>query len=164
MRGRRPKPTAMKVAAGNPGKRPLNAAEPKPAAGPVECPAELDGAARREWDRIAPILTAMGVLTPADATGLAVYCQTWSDYLRYCRTLARKGHIVHTSNGNVVQSPFVGMRNRSALILANYLGRFGLTPADRVRLQTERSREVDAFAAFVSRRSPQREEAADGAS
>jgi len=32
MRGRRPKPTRLKMLTGNPGKRPLNGNEPRPAA------------------------------------------------------------------------------------------------------------------------------------
>ena len=37
-RGRKPKPTAMKILEGNPGKRPLNPFEPVPVKGDIKCP------------------------------------------------------------------------------------------------------------------------------
>jgi len=38
MRGRRPKPSRIKALTGNPGKRPLNAQEPRPEPALPECP------------------------------------------------------------------------------------------------------------------------------
>ena len=77
MRGRRPKPTALKKLQGNPGRRPLNTAEPKPprARAVPPCPPYLEGEARREWHRMAPMLSASGMMSLADATALAAYCQ-----------------------------------------------------------------------------------------
>ena len=40
-RGRKPKPTALKVLEGNPGKRPLNDREPVPPKATLKCPAWL---------------------------------------------------------------------------------------------------------------------------
>lgn len=37
-RGRKPKPTAMKILEGNPGERPLNEREPIPPKGNIKCP------------------------------------------------------------------------------------------------------------------------------
>jgi hypothetical protein len=48
MRGRRPKPTRMKVLTGNPGKRPLNPTEPRPEPIVPDCPVELGPSARRD--------------------------------------------------------------------------------------------------------------------
>jgi hypothetical protein len=52
MRGRRPKPTRIKALTGNPGKRPLNAHEPRPEPALPDCPPELSPAAHREWTRL----------------------------------------------------------------------------------------------------------------
>ncbi len=46
-RGRKPKPTAVKQLEGNPGKRQLNANEPKPAARAPSCPKWLEDDAKR---------------------------------------------------------------------------------------------------------------------
>lgn len=50
IRGRKPKPTAVKIAAGNPGKRPLPVNEPQPD-GPIERPEKLKKAIAAIWDR-----------------------------------------------------------------------------------------------------------------
>ena len=49
MRGRKPTPTAVKLATGNPGKRRLNAAEPKPT-GDIERPKGMEPAVAKLWD------------------------------------------------------------------------------------------------------------------
>ena len=59
-RGRKPKPTALKVLEGNPGKRPMNMNEPVPPKGTVKCPAWLEPEAKKEWKRLASSLEAMG--------------------------------------------------------------------------------------------------------
>lgn len=46
-RGRKPTPTAIKVLEGNPGKRPLNANEPKPKKKAPRCPSWLEEEAKR---------------------------------------------------------------------------------------------------------------------
>jgi hypothetical protein len=48
MRGRRPKPTRLKMLTGNPGKSPLHGDEPRPDANIPECPPELGPVARAE--------------------------------------------------------------------------------------------------------------------
>jgi phage terminase small subunit len=71
MCGRRPKPSRMKVLTGNPGKRPLNAAEPRPEPKIPDCPSELGPVARREWDRLAAELGSLRILTALDRAILA---------------------------------------------------------------------------------------------
>jgi hypothetical protein len=48
MRGRKPKPTFLKVLDGNPGKRPLNDQEPRPPQGIPDRPDWLDAEAQAE--------------------------------------------------------------------------------------------------------------------
>lgn len=48
-RGRKPKPIAIKELEGNPGKRPLNDAEPKPVRKAPPCPKWLEPEAKKEW-------------------------------------------------------------------------------------------------------------------
>ena len=77
-RGRKPKPTALKLLEGNPGKRPINEHEPIPPKGTVKCPTWLEPEAKKEWKRLAPSLEAMGVLTLADITAFEGYCQAYA--------------------------------------------------------------------------------------
>ena len=80
MAGRKPKPTALKVLEGDRGKgrRPLNEHEPVPPRGGVKCPSWLLPEAKKEWKRLASSLEAMGVLTMADLTAFAGYCQAYA--------------------------------------------------------------------------------------
>ena len=62
-----PKPTALKVLEGNPGKRPLNDHEPIPPKGELKCPSWLLPEAKKEWKRLASSLEAMGVPVTAES-------------------------------------------------------------------------------------------------
>ncbi len=87
--GRPPKPTALKLLQGNPGKRKLNSEEPKPPTGPVKPPSWLRGRAKTAWKWVAPILEEMGVLTTADPHALALLCDAYAEYIE-CRAVVRK--------------------------------------------------------------------------
>ena len=71
-RGRKPKPTAIRRADGNPGKRGYNGLEPAAPEGMPDCPLHLSDLAQEEWQRIAGTLYGMGVLTTVDRAALAV--------------------------------------------------------------------------------------------
>lgn len=77
MRGgpRRNKPVAMKVLAGNPGKRKLPAREPRPRAGVPEAPEHLTAGERALWDYYAPLLAESKVLTQQDRDTLAQFVE-----------------------------------------------------------------------------------------
>ena len=66
MRGRKPKPTHIKVITGNPGKRKLNFDEPRPEIAVPTYPPELSPAAQREWDRLVGELCKLNLLTNLD--------------------------------------------------------------------------------------------------
>jgi phage terminase small subunit len=78
MRGRKPKPTNLKILEGCRRDR-INPGEPAIAPGSVEAPGWLEGLARDHWDELAPILAGARVLSIADRAGLAVLCD---DYRR----------------------------------------------------------------------------------
>lgn len=78
IKGRKPKPTAIKLLEGNPGKRPLNKSEPKPKKGAPKCPAWLLPEAKKEWKRMAEQLELLGLLTAVDMTAFAGYCQSYA--------------------------------------------------------------------------------------
>ena len=77
-RGRKPKPTAVKVLEGNPGKRSLNTAEPKPEKKAPRCPSWLEDEAKKEWKRMCKQLEQLGILTEIDMAAFAGYCQAYA--------------------------------------------------------------------------------------
>lgn len=81
--GRKPKPTAVKKATGNPGKRPLPKAEPEFAAGdglkaPGRWPKGKDGHERAEWKRIVPELQRTGVAKAVHQGALEKICELYA--------------------------------------------------------------------------------------
>jgi P27 family predicted phage terminase small subunit len=152
MRGRKPKPTAMKILAGNPGKRAVNRSEPKPNPGIPQCPDHLHGEARVEWDRITIELGKMGLLTQADRAAIAAYCCSYGRWSEAERIVAkgmvytpRKKKIVgggkgkksvelEESSGLMKVNPAVGIAHDAMVLMHKYLSEFGLSPASRSRL------------------------------
>ena len=84
MRGRKPLPSNVVRLRGNPGKRRLNDAEPRPAPRIPTCPACLGDEARKEWKRLARELAELGLLTGLDRGLLAAYCQRTRSGSRRC--------------------------------------------------------------------------------
>lgn len=137
MRGRRPKPTALKIREGNPGKRPLNQNEPTPQTLAPSRPSHLAGEAKKEWDRIVPELLELGLLSRVDRVALACYCESWGLYLKALAKLRKDGEVTTTANGNSVQSPWMGIANTQKKLAHKFLVEFGLTPSTRSRLSVK---------------------------
>ena len=132
--GRKPKPTAIKIMAGNPGKRPLNCAEPTPPAGVPACPSCLDDEARKEWFRVVPILQTMRVLSPVDMATLAAYCSAYSEMQQAEALVVEHGIIIVTTSGYAQQHPAVTIRRAARDQVRKLAAEFGLTPSSRTQV------------------------------
>jgi len=133
-RGRKPKPTALKLLEGNPGKRPLNESEPIPPKVDLKCPMWLLPEAKKEWKRLASSLEAMGVLTMADLTAFAGYCQAYARWREAEEFITQHGSIFKTPSGYVQQIPQVSIAQQNLKIMQSFCTEFGLTPATRARI------------------------------
>ncbi|SEN72572.1 phage terminase, small subunit, putative, P27 family [Loktanella fryxellensis] len=135
MRGRKPKPTAIRRLEGNPGKRGWNAAEPVPREGCPECPDHLSDEARREWNRVADAMHAMGVLTIIDRAALAAYCQAYGRWVEAEQKLQETPLLIRTPSGYVQQSPWMSVSNKQLELMGRYMTELGMTPASRSRVR-----------------------------
>jgi P27 family predicted phage terminase small subunit len=135
-KGRKRKPTALKLVANNPGKRPLNKREPKPKGGPI-APAELNARAKREWNRICKALDGLGLLTGADTAILALYCAAYATWCQAQRELNKKGAgpVIKAANKTLIPSPWLAVSNRAHDQIVKVGAELGLTPSARARLQ-----------------------------
>lgn len=111
-RGPPPKPTALKILEGNPGRRPLPEDEPTPE-GHAEPPGWMRPAARKIWDEYAPKLDYLGVLTDIDAEAFAQWCTLASMFRR-----------------KPVDMPASKLARMDSLAQ-----QFGLTPSSRTRIK-----------------------------
>lgn len=133
-RGRKPKPTALKMLEGNPGGRPLNTKEPKPAKKAPRCPSWLEDEAKKEWKRMAKVLEQMGLLTEMDMAAFAGYCQAYARWKEAEKFLTQHGSMVRTPNGYLQQVPQVSIAQTNMKIMLKFCEQFGLTPSARSRI------------------------------
>ena len=154
-RGPRKEPTILKIAKGNPGKRPINENEPKPAADAVQPPSWVSGKSLEKWQEVAPKLLAMGVLTNADVETLARYCTMHEQYVKYLEEIRQGGDVlvVRDDSGNVkyMQStPAATMLMKLATSMLRIEQEFGLTPSARTGIATTQSKKRDELEEFFS--------------
>lgn len=119
-----PKPTALKLLEGNRGKRPINKDEPKPRPVAPKRPEWLPAEGKREWERVAPELERMGLLTVVDGAALASYCIAWSQVVKAQEKLTRDGLI----------SPYFTVQHRALDAVRKFCVEFGFTPSSRGRM------------------------------
>lgn len=152
--GRKATPTHLKVVKGNPGKRPLNAREPKPKRGVPVMPEGLSIDAAETWTRLVALLDGMGVMTLADAPALERLCECYADILA-CQKLIRRDGRTYTTTTNtgdtlIKANPAVAQLRAADAQFKSYLIEFGLTPAARSKVNAidDDKKEDDPLAEF----------------
>ena len=151
MAGRRPKPTALRLVTGNPGKRAVNKTEPKPKRVIPSCPSYLSDSAKVAWGRLCVLLDRMGVLTEADSLAIERLCDCYAEIIE-CRDLIERDGRTYSSvttrttseEGEVTTvediksllkaNPAVAMMADADRRFKSYLVEFGLTPAARSKV------------------------------
>ena len=152
MRGRKPLPSNVVRLRGNPGKRRLNDAEPRPAARVPPCPACLGHEARKEWQRLARELGELGLLTGLDRGLLAAYCQAHALWVEAVSSIQRYGTMVKSPNGYPMQSPYVAVANKQVEIMVRIAAELGMTPSSRTRIRVGPKAPEDPFEVFLQHR------------
>jgi P27 family predicted phage terminase small subunit len=137
MRGRKPKPTHLKLLDGNPGKRKTNAAEPRPALRAPTCPSHLCPSAKAEWKRLASQLVILRILTDLDRAALAAYCQAYGRWVEAERKLTETPMLLKMPSGYVQQNPWLTIANKQLELMHKYLSEFGLSPVSRSRVSVK---------------------------
>lgn len=152
-RGPLPKPAALRLLEGNPGKRALDLSDGvNPRVVVPSIPKHLGPEARKEWKRITPLLEELGLISGLDRTALALYCQavgrlceleeafsgmievSKKDGVTYGAAVYEASHTV-TPSGYAQQSVIVQLLGKQRDQVNRYLMHFGLSPAARGRVQ-----------------------------
>lgn len=145
MRGRKPKPTALKLLTGNPGKRRLNRQEPvlpelsasggaAGAGDPVPLELVGDEVGSAEWRRLSPILRASRTVTDGDLGSLVAVCQQWSRYLEANTSVKSSGLVVRSQSGYPMPNPYLAIANKALGNCIKLWAELGLTPSARSRV------------------------------
>lgn len=149
MKGRKPKPTKLKIIAGNPGKRPLNDREPMPKRGRPKCPPFLHQYAKDEWAALLPELDRLGLLTLVDRGSLAAYCQAWAEFRIATEMLDAEGRTTMGGSGGLKPHPAISFQRSAWRAILAFAALFGLDPSSRSRLKTPESDEIDPLSEFL---------------
>jgi P27 family predicted phage terminase small subunit len=136
MRGRRPKPTALRLVDGNAGHRPINAHEPKPACSMPTCPAHLSPTGKAEWKRLAGEMHRLGIISQLDRAALAAYCQAYGRWVESERKLKETPTLIKLPSGYIQPSPWLGIAHKQLELMQRYMGELGLSPVSRARVST----------------------------
>ena len=152
MAGRKPLPTHLKLVKGTARPHRLNKDEPKPTVAVPEPPAHLDERARAKFAVMAELLARHGVMTELDAGALSRYVVVWCRWVDAEAEIKRRGPVVKTEGGNIIQNPFLAVANKCLLQMAQLESEFGLTPSSRSRIRVaEPAETVDPFEEFLNR-------------
>jgi phage terminase small subunit len=114
MRGRKPKPTNLRLVTGNPGKRPINAREPKPANSVPTCPAHLNPSAKAEWKRLCQQMHNLRIISQLDRAALAAYCQAYGRWVEAERAMKTTPLLIKLPSGYIQPSPWLTIAQQAA--------------------------------------------------
>lgn len=158
--GRKPKPTALKILEGNPGRRELNPNEPDIRIVPTKPSAvAMDEIASNEWDRITAVMPD-GVYTAGDEAVLAEYALGWAMLIRALVDIEKHGQLIEEPIMNkerdvvgykLKENPALRTWRAAHAILMQTTDRLGLSPGMRSRLSVPKAREERSkFAGLIA--------------
>ena len=133
-KGRKPKPTKLKLVTNTYRKDRANQDEPEPKVGIPSPPDFLNADALQEWGRMSEKLYQLGMLAEIDRGIFAAYCQAYGRWAEAERLIKEKGFLTKTSNGNIIQSPLVGIANKAMKEMRDNASIMGIPATMRTRV------------------------------
>ena len=143
MKGRKPKPTALKVAHGNPGKRPIKKEANFKGRPDLKKVSWIGESGKTEWRRMMAEIGDLGVLKASDQSVFAMYCQCYHNIKRAELTLLKEGLTVHeplvNKAGDIVgykikAHPAASISTKYMQLLGKYASLLGFDPTSRTRV------------------------------
>ena len=147
MAGRRPAPTAIKRAQGNPGKRKLRDDEPT-ATTRTTAPRVLGPIGRREWNRVIKATKELGTITKLDRGELTLYCRAWEDYVEAVTIYTIEGLIIEGRQGPK-RHPAWDIAEKASIIMHKTAQELGFTPAARSKVHGKPKPKETNFEKFL---------------
>lgn len=134
-RGRKPKPTAKKLLAGNPGKRALNKAEPEfSKITNVDPPEWLSDRASQMWRMVVPELLRENVVAITDLHNVEAFCVAYDNWRMAQESVQQHGIVVAGAQGGPIKNPALTAANETMRQIVTFGSMLGLDPASRTRL------------------------------
>ena len=145
-RGRKPKPTALKLMDGDfqvhPERRNHN--EPQVPEGIPACPDHLTQLAKNEWKRICKEMKTLGVLTKIERSAIEQYCTAYGEWRECLKDLEKNGRFITSPSGVYVENPAGRALRGHGTTCLKALIEFGMTPVSRSRLHVQKTTEENS--------------------
>lgn len=110
----------------------------------------INDAAFNEWERIFKELSSTGILMVTDLTALLMLCNDVGIYMACITIIKNEGLNSITPNGHKQQRPEVSTMMKVKDSYFKSCSKFGLTPTDRMKIETPKSHKEDPFADFLN--------------
>ena len=141
MRGRKPKPTFLRLVEGNPGKRAINHDEPQPPGNLSEPPAHLTAAQRRIWlETLAHV--PEGLLRKLDGPAFEAWVIETVRYRDAEAKIQTMGMLVRGVDGRPIRNPYLAIARDAQQAAAKLAVELGFTPSSRSRVKIERPKKA----------------------
>lgn len=150
-RGRKPKPTPLKILDGTQRGAPKREPSAPPGAPPMPDRLKVEPLAVAKWNELVPILLGMNVLTTGDGEALATLCEVYAAAQACLLELRASGPTIKTDLGGVKPNPAGSLYKGLVSLQSSLMTEFGLTPSSRVRLGTKQDQPQDELADFFAR-------------
>lgn len=151
-KGRKPKPTALKLLDGTRKDR-VNSSEPTATPGLAKPPAHLGKVARAKWKQLAKDVTWFATV---DGDAVALYCLAWANSVEALAMIGpsdakgKTGMVLKSVEGGLYQNPWVPIYNKAVEQLCKLGAVLGLNPSDRSRMKMDTgSKDDDELDAFM---------------
>lgn len=118
----------------------------------LECPDDLDEAAKAEWSRVVDVLGPLGLATSLDRAILTTYCVSWSRWREAEREIAQRGLVVEGHRGVMVPNPMLRVARDARDAMNKAARELGMTPTARVGLDLPKKFEPNALDELMARR------------
>jgi P27 family predicted phage terminase small subunit len=111
-------------------------------------PKTLNKEATAEWNRLAPKLDALGLLTDLDVDLVAAYCFAVSDWKRARAEIDRLGPVVKSPSGYPIQSPHVSLARHALKEMTRLGAEIGWSARARDRMGYSEAKVKEALDAL----------------
>lgn len=147
MRGRKPKPTILRLISGNPGRRPLPKDEPQPEGDLLAPPAWMSVSQMAGW-RYAIEHAPPGQLKLLDRGTMTVWTVAEAMHRDATEQMEKFGMVVKGQSGVPIKSPYVAIIRETSAVMLKAGAELGFSPTARTRIRITGPAKTNRFLKF----------------
>lgn len=138
MKGRKPKPSYLRVLDGNAShSRVPNLHEPQPTGDISEPPAHMDARLQAIW-RDAVAHSPPGMLKLIDRSVFGAWVAAVSAFEQASEQVSKLGLLLKSKEGVPYQNPYLGIQNKQATLIRQFAAELGFSPTARPRVKVDK--------------------------